>query len=164
MDGVWYKDILSRWKPSGGEPSPVTSPKQGLFGTRLATSLGIRRMLSLAISARASSSVTLTELASKKLKLENLIDQGLSDEFSITKADHDDAMTAYKKYTKLMGGPPSLDEQPHIEQLLALKKLLELGYPPFVDFSVWVPHAARNKKKMKFHGLILQADASLGQQ
>eukprot|EP00971_Amphidinium_carterae_P155462 3083038-Amphidinium_carterae.1 len=34
-----------------------------------------------------------------------------------------------------MGGPPSPDDEPDIEQLVALKKLLELGYPPFVDFS-----------------------------
>lgn len=47
---------------------------------------------------------------------------------------------------------PDADEEPGAEQLAVLRKLLEEGQPPHVDFSVFGPHAHRLQRRMHLKG------------
>ena len=78
-----------------------------------------------------------------------------------------DIQAAYNEYNiklGVAGAPPVVphpDEEPTIDQLTALKAVIDSGAPPNVDFSIWRPHANRFKKVLAFHGLHIGLDGAI---
>ena len=77
-------------------------------------------------------------------------------------------MQAYKVYNDKLGSghssaPPVVphpDEEPTVEQLSAIKALVESGSPPYVDFAIFGPHANRLKKKIAMSGYTMARDGT----
>ena len=80
-------------------------------------------------------------------KLATTLDQGLDDE--IPTISDTDITTGYTSYETRMGKPPSEDREPSAEQITAIKHLLSLSAPPYVDFSVFGPRCIRMRKRMR---------------
>ena len=93
------------------------------------------------------------------IKLDTVLDQGLSDEITVT--TETDMTAGYERYKGRMGKMPSEDREPSIEQYSGVKHLLSLSAPPYADFSVFSPHSIRLRKRMKLRGFFLAADGSL---
>ena len=51
-----------------------------------------------------------------------------------------------------------------MEQLSALRSVEASGAPPYVDFSVWCPHANRLRRRITMQGLTLNRDGSFVQE
>ena len=91
-------------------------------------------------------------VASRKLKLKDLVDQVTEDECDVMTEKN--VAECYARYETLMGEDekPAYDEDPTLEQLSAVGYLLRAGINPYVDFGVFGPHGHRILKKIKLSG------------
>eukprot|EP00971_Amphidinium_carterae_P235910 4681745-Amphidinium_carterae.1 len=64
----------------------------------------------------------------KKIKLLQVLDQSLDDEVEIDRSQVVQAC-AFKRFASVMGGPPSHDEEPSLDQVEGVKHMLQLGFP-----------------------------------
>ena len=93
-------------------------------------------------------------------KLGQVIDQSLDGDFTSLSRARVDA--AFARYQAVMEGPPPPDLEPTADQLAALSHVVEKRLdPPYVDFSVFCPHALRMQRKMRLAGLVLAPDGRL---
>ena len=85
----------------------------------------------------------------RKLKLKELVDQ-VSEEECDALTD-EQWLAAYARYEATMGkdDKPPEEEEPTLEQLLAVSYLIKSGVYPYVDFGVFGPHGQRMMKKIK---------------
>eukprot|EP00971_Amphidinium_carterae_P133417 2642643-Amphidinium_carterae.1 len=97
----------------------------------------------------------------KKIKLSQVLDQSIDDEVEIDRA-HVVQACAFKRFATIVGGPPSHDEEPSMDQVEGVKHMLQLGFPPYADFSVFIPFANRSAKKHRFSGMIFKEAGTLG--
>eukprot|EP00971_Amphidinium_carterae_P046942 924384-Amphidinium_carterae.1 len=71
-------------------------------------------------------------------------------------------VTTYSKYltnfVKLMGGPPSEEEECSMDQLACLKHRLDERQAPFCDFGVFTPFGDRLQRKLRLTGMSLSPD------
>jgi hypothetical protein len=58
----------------------------------------------------------------------------------------------YARYIRIMDERPGEDIAPTIEQISALKHVLDSGRAPYADFSVWGPHGVRIQKRNALSG------------
>eukprot|EP00971_Amphidinium_carterae_P048007 945238-Amphidinium_carterae.1 len=63
---------------------------------------------------------------------------------------------AFKRFASVMGGPLSHDEEPSVAQVEGVKHMLQLGFHPYADFSVFIPFANRTAKKRRSTGVIFK--------
>jgi len=115
-----------------------------------------------AVAAAAQPPPVVQQAANTKvglIKLDTVLDQGLSDEINVT--TEQDMTAGYEKYKERMGKMPSEEREPSIEQYSGVKHLLALSAPPYADFSVFGPHSVRLRKRMRLNGFFLASDGSL---
>eukprot|EP00971_Amphidinium_carterae_P009903 195299-Amphidinium_carterae.1 len=60
-----------------------------------------------------------------------------------------------------MDDEPPADAEPTLEQLSAVAALISASAPPYMDFSIYGPHANRITRKLRFQGLHLTASGEL---
>ena len=102
---------------------------------------------------------TATSPGERKIKMNGVLDQGDDSEFTLD--DTKVTMMAYERYVNLMGGPPTPEQEPTVEQLSAMRRRVEtLQLSPYADFAVWVPFAKKNLKALKLKTWTMQQDGS----
>ena len=76
----------------------------------------------------------------------------------------EEVLESYKRYEKHFGKgrKPPEDEEPTVDQLSALRHLIQSGVVPYIDFSVWGPHGHRMVKKQKFMGQTFNHNGASG--
>ena len=93
-------------------------------------------------------------------KLSATIDQHADGE--APKLSAEEISRAFQRYADKLGGAPSADHEPTVEQLSALHFVVHKAQsPPYVDFAVFGPHAIRMVRKLKMSGLILNPSGEL---
>ena len=74
---------------------------------------------------------TTTSPGERKIKMNGVLDQGDDSEFTLD--DTKVTMMAYERYVNLMGGPPTPEQEPTVEQLSAMRRRVEtLQLSPYV--------------------------------
>ncbi len=106
---------------------------------------------------KASSSTTTT--TERKLKYGHILDQQDEGEFIC----HGEDMRThwYNRYVEKMGGLPSDQENPTLEQMSALsRRVRTLMLPPYTDFAIWTPFSRRVLKAAKYQTFLMQEDGT----
>ena len=67
----------------------------------------------------------------------------------------------YSNYAVVAGGLPPADEDPSVYQLSVVADHIKNLRVPYVDFSIFVPHANRHMKRLKMNGSMMGADGRL---
>ena len=96
----------------------------------------------------------------QRVKLSHVVDQtsDLEVEALSAKAIAD----AYQRYDERLGGEPSTDTEPSVDQLTGVHNLVFVqDLPPFVDFAIFGPHHTRIARKLRFTGLVMNAAGEL---
>ena len=96
----------------------------------------------------------------RTFKISNVADQAGDDDVTEMSTERIDA--AFACFARCMGGPPSTDKEPTVAQLSALYHLMHVRkVAPYVDFSVFCPHALRIQRKLKMVGLVFTSSGEL---
>ena len=93
------------------------------------------------------------------VKYSATIDQ--TSDVTVPPISRDRAAELYQVFFKLLGGPPDEDEECSIDQLTALEHLILSGYPPYVDFALWIANYDRKKKEFTFAGMVTTPSGAL---
>ena len=93
------------------------------------------------------------------VKYSATVDQ--TSDVTVPPMSRDRAAELYQVYFKLLGGPPDEDEECSIDQLTALEHLILSGYPPYVDFALWIANYDRKKKEFTFAGMVTTPSGAL---
>ena len=119
-------------------------------------------------TSTSSSSAGAIVVAKKTVAAEVTVDQSdRKSEYPIL--SEKDLQACYKRYHDRMGSGiagaeptvPHHDCEPSLDQLSALHAMNTSGSVPYVDFSIWGPHAARLKKRLSFQGYSIGPDGQL---
>ena len=91
----------------------------------------------------------------RKVKLNQVLSQ--IDDTEVDVMSDADTIRLFARYEAVFGvnQRPLPNQEPSVEQLSALKALVDSGQCPYCDFSVFQPHQARIMKRLKFSGLIM---------
>eukprot|EP00435_Cladocopium_sp_Y103_P055235 s871_g18.t1 len=106
--------------PGVARPGVITTPAQGT-------------------SSSAQGSPT------RKIKLSVVVDPTLDSE--VIQLEQTSVTAMYTKYKSRFGDHPSPEVEPSIDQLSALAQLIKANAVPYVDMSLWGPHALRTLRK-----------------
>lgn len=89
--------------------------------------------------------------------MSNILDQG--DDGVFTVEGEDAKARWYQNYLRTLGGWPSEEEEPTIEQLSALnRRIMAQDIAPFTDFAIFVPFGQRVARASKFRAYVLSAN------
>ena len=100
-------------------------------------------------AAMASSAlVPATTPASKRVKLSSLVDP--TAEAELVPLTSLALREMFARYEEDRGGPPGVEVEPTLEQLSAVKQLVDAGSPPYVDFSLFGPHGRRFMRRLTY--------------
>ena len=146
MSQTWFQQILDDWKPLGREYTPGEYTQAGLLGR---TSRVLCKMEMTAEDTLAASKVTSEHesimlglkrqisdlqdkiaegsMSSKKVKINQVLDQSRDED--IQPLDRKVVQTAYDHFVKIMGGPPSCDEEATADQIAAIRHVVQAGCP-----------------------------------
>ncbi len=164
-----WSRLLQNWTVNGAPPTPAQLAQAGLLGRacRICTGAELRME-----EVRANAAAALTAAASQgasqpaapqgtvAFKLSATIDQHADGE--APKLSAEEISIAFQRYADKLGGAPSADHEPTVEQLSALHFVVHKAQsPPYVDFAVFGPHAIRMVRKLKMSGLILNPSGEL---
>ena len=144
-------------------PPTLTETGQALYLGRIARMKlgldGASSPQSTAVSAVPAVSST----AIRKIKMSQILSQ--LDESEVELVSSAEQLKCFARYEVLFGKNqrPHPDHEPSIEQLSGLKALLDATQPPYADYAIFQPYAARIMKKIKFSGLILNKAGALAQ-
>lgn len=94
----------------------------------------------------------------KKVKISAVLDQG--DDSEVALLTPAKLAEAYAAFEQVNGGPPAEAEELTLRQVSALHSLFASGGAPYVDFSIWGPFENRTARRLKFSGVVMQADGS----
>ena len=84
----------------------------------------------------------------RKLKMTNILDQG--DDGVFTVEGEDAKARWYQNYLTTLGGWPSEEEEPTIEQLSALnRRIMAQDIAPFTDIAITLPHLAKGWNELR---------------
>ena len=156
-----YVKVLDTVGPTGGPASfIVASILRLMYSTA-------RRLCLLEPWPSAAVPVTSTALAAPSapgtvapfgntFKLNLVIDQANDSELEVL--GDTDIITLYSNYVTIHGGMPAPDVDPSVYQLTAVQDLITKLKVPYVDFSIFVPHALRNMKRLKMTGTVVGHD------
>ena len=95
------------------------------------------------------------------IKMNRILDQTSPAE--ITFLPHPEFQALYDNYVRIMQEPPSEDEAVTMEQLSALKHVLQQNRAPYADFSLFGPHGTRTFKKVMLVGLTMDSAGAFNQ-
>ena len=94
-----------------------------------------------------------------KFKLNTVVNQ--SSDVELTALDGKSISVAYANYRTAFGTVPPPDEELSVEQLTAVKTLVDNDLVPYVDFAIWGPHGGRLMRKLKLQGTTFSRDGTL---
>ena len=160
LDSVTTEGPLPEGAAAGAAPPQV--PLTLLDRTRLRQARRRARLASGLLNpdvapAAAASPDANAPPPSKKVKLSSLVDPSAEAELVPLSAS---ALTAmFAKYEENRGGPPGVDVEPTLEQLSAVKQLVDAGAPPYVDFSLFGPYGKRFLKKLTYIETLFQVSS-----
>ena len=99
--------------------------------------------------------------AERRIKLSAILSQ--VDDSEAQMMSEKDMVAAYLRYATVFGSNerPPKESEPTVEQLSALRHVVQQGNPPFVDFSIWGPYGHRLVKKIKLSGYVIGRDGVL---
>ena len=114
-------------------------------------------------TASAATQTTTTSTTSaaegeRKIKLASVIDQGDDSEMIVTAEGTKVFRKALERYVTIMGGPPTEETEPTLEQFLALQRRIKAGHPPYADFAIFVPFARRSSKASRYRSYVPRGD------
>ncbi|CAE7648821.1 unnamed protein product [Symbiodinium sp. CCMP2592] len=89
----------------------------------------------------------------RKLKLSAILDPTL--DADVVVLEQTETQTLYTEYKKKYGDFPSHESDPSLDQLSALKQVLQAGAAPYTDFSLFGPHGLRLLRKQSFTAYVL---------
>jgi hypothetical protein len=180
-----FDDTLQRWsvpKSDSGEemcaPTPAQLAQAGLMGRAARVACGAQRRLA-EVQANADMLLRIKEKeamnspkphpngqdsggtpkACRKVKLSQVVDQ--TSDLEVEALTSADISAAYKRYDERLGGEPPPDHEPSADQLTGVHQLSAMGFPPYVDFSVFGPHHVRIIRKLKLVGLVMNSAGEL---
>ncbi|CAL1165921.1 unnamed protein product, partial [Cladocopium goreaui] len=91
----------------------------------------------------------------RKLKLSSIVDPTLDAE--ILQLGQEEIAEMFSKYKSKFGDVPSADVEPSADQISAIKQLLTSGALPYIDMSIFGPHAIRSLRRSVFSSYTLNA-------
>ena len=91
----------------------------------------------------------------RKLKLSSIVDPTLDAE--IIHVGQEEIAEMFSKYKAKYGDVPSADVEPSSDQISAIKQLLSSGGLPYIDMSIFGPHAIRALRRSVFSSYTLNA-------
>ncbi len=94
---------------------------------------------------------------SKKIKLSSLVDPAAEAELIPLSASA--LRDLFARYQQDRGGPPGEEVEPTLEQISAIKQLVDSNTPPYVDFALFGPHGRRFLKKLTYVETIFQVSS-----
>ena len=99
--------------------------------------------------------------ADRKFKLSAILSQ--VDETEAKVMTEKELVAAYLRYSTVFGDNerPSKESEPTVEQLSAVRRLIDQHNAPYCDFSIWGPYAHRLAKKIKLSGYVIGRDGVL---
>ena len=144
-------------------PTTVERGKALYIGRIARVKLGIESRTPASSTPVAPSPSASSSAASRKVKLNQILSQ--LDETEIEVIDAAEQIRMMARYETLYGRGqrPPPNQEPSVEQLSALKALIDGNQCPYADFAIFQPHAARIMKKIKFSGLVLTKAGNLAQ-
>ncbi len=152
-DTDWQK-LLAAWT----DATPAQKSKAGVArGAAYLAATGTSLPVPVAVVAAPPAAVVKSVM--NKFKLSSVINQ--SSDIELVALDGKDISTAYANYKAVFGTHPAPDEELTVEQLTAVKALVEADAAPYVDFAVWGSHGNRLMRKLKLHGQQFASDGSL---
>ena len=97
----------------------------------------------------------------RRVKLSAILSQ--IDESEAKIMDEKEMVAAYLRYATIFGESerPPKESEPTIEQISALRHIIQQGHPPYTDFSVWGTFGHRLVKKIKLSGYVIGRDGVL---
>ncbi len=105
----------------------------------------------------AGDSTTPAPTPSKKIKLSSLVDPAAEAELIPLSAGA--LRDLFARYQQDRGGPPGEEVEPTLEQISAIKQLVDSNTPPYVDFALFGPHGRRFLKKLTYVETIFQVSS-----
>ena len=164
-EGDWV-DSMSTWKVGEVKAAPAIKAKAAVArGAAVLISTGRRlgepAVPTPAAPAASAPDATTSAAALGKFKLNTIISQTSDVELRVL--DGEKIKAAYAAYKGVFGGPPPPAYELTVEQLTALKGLLEADMAPYVDFAIWGPHGNRTTHRLKLAGVQFASDGSLFQ-
>ena len=160
MSDAMWTNVMSSWRVGSKEATPAQKSKAGV--ARCAAFLAATgKSLSEAVVALAvpAPATPVTKNVMNKFKLSNVVNQ--SSDIELVALDGKDIATAYANYKLVFGTHPPPDQELTIEQLTAVKALVEADAAPYVDFAVWGCHGNRLMRRLKLHGQQFASDGTL---
>ena len=94
-----------------------------------------------------------------KFKMNTVVNQATDVE--LVTLDGKSIAGAYATYRAVFGTVPPPDEELTVEQLTAVKTMIDADMVPYVDFAVWGAHGGRLMRKLKLHGNTFTHDGTL---
>ena len=152
-------------------PTPAQASQAGLLGRASRILCGTQDTQAQAAAKAAAAAAAIAAAAAvptsgsaaasgRKVKMTQVADQMCEDEHEVL--DPVRVKEAYDRYQAKTGDYPAPDEELTAEQLTCLAARFRLQQPPYVDFGVWGPHGQRIQRKVKFKGVRLEADGTIG--
>ena len=105
-----------------------------------------------------TTTVVVAPPATVKVKLCQVIDQGLDQEVPLLTAPEIADMR--KRYLATFGDPPLQRAEVTDAQLTALHFKTSQGLAPYADFGVWGPHGARLERRLRFTSHVMSPDGT----
>ena len=162
-DASWTS-FLGSWKVGSKEATPAQKSKAGVargaaFLAATGKSLAVAAVTTLATPGGSVPPTPVAKNVMNKFKLSNVVNQ--TSDIELVVLDSKDIATAYASYKAVFGTHPPPDQELTVEQLTAVKALVEADAAPYVDFAVWGSHGNRLLRKLKLHGQQFASDGTL---
>ena len=118
-----------------------------------------RQMASMAAPATPSAPAAAAAAISSKFKVNVVCDQ--TDDSELEVLPNTEITKLYSNYSIVAGGLPPKDENPTAEQLTVIMDRINGLRIPYADFSIFVPFANRNMKRLKMAGSTIGPDGRI---
>lgn len=146
-----YTALSRAWQHAGDAPSPALASQEGIFGRVCTVICGTQRAPPPASPPRLPTETEpmRDEKGSGK--------EACDDERDVLAPES--LQKAYDNYRRCRTHYSALYAT---EQLACLDARVREKRPPYIDFAVWGPHGQRIARRLKFKGVGLDSDGSLG--
>ena len=155
----WVIDKSTNAKATPAQKAKAAVARGAAYLAAYGYSLGSKPD-SKALALTGSSPAPVTGVGSlNKFKMNTVVNQ--ASDVELVALDGKAIAVAYASYRTVFGTVPPPDEELTVEQLTAVKTMVEADLVPYVDFAVWGPHGGRLMRKLKLHGNTFTSDGTL---
>jgi hypothetical protein len=148
--GDW-ESVLNDWKAA-----PALKAKAAIAWGAAKRASGV---VSTSVGSGGTAVVPAAIGGLSKFKLNTVVNQ--ASDVELTALDGKSISVAYTNYRTAFGTDPPPDEELSVEQLTAVKTLVDNDLVPYVDFAIWGPHGGRLMRKLKLQGTTFSRDGTL---